>query len=187
MVAFWMTLAAFFLHLNVAQAQDFQPFDAGSRHPFAGAVSQIPGEGATPLTAKALNAPTRVAVKHAWRPAQRLSSNPLYLAALYYKNFLTKVDGPRCAHAPTCSRFANQAVSRHGLVGIWMGLERLIRTGRSSRDRWLPEIGSGARRRFFDPVGNYVIWEPERFTGFQKRRAESPLFLPPLMLERPTP
>lgn len=168
-------------------AQSFAPFHAGAKHPFVGAAGHIPGEGPMPLAIKALDAPKEKTIKKSRRKAKRLSSNPLYLAALYYRNFLTKVDGPRCAHAPTCSHFANQAVGRHGLVGIFMGLERLTRSGRSSRVRWLPEIGAGPSRRFFDPVENYIIWEPERFTGFQKGRREALLLLSPLDSKGKTP
>ena len=168
-------------------AQPFEPFDSGAKHPFVGLAGHIPGQGALPLPTRALDAPKEAAVKKGWHPATRLSSSPLYLAALYYRNFLTKVDGPRCAHAPTCSHFANQAVARYGPVGILMGLERLIRTGRSSKVRWLPEIGSGHRRRFFDPVENYIIWQPERFTGFQRSRVEALLLLSPLEPQGKTP
>jgi len=148
-----------------------QPFDSGV-HPFVGQVDHIPGQGPKPLSGKPLGAPHPKKKTEANLSIDRLSSNPLYLAAWYYKNFLTKVDGPRCAHQPTCSRFANQAVARHGFWGILMGLERLIRGGRSSSVRWLPEVGSGRTRRFYDPVPNYVIWEAWRFTGFQKAREE---------------
>ncbi|MBL90191.1 MAG: hypothetical protein CMH56_00065 [Myxococcales bacterium] len=170
-----------------AGAKDFAPFTAGLKHPFVGNAAHTPGQGASPLPARALDAPKKNTVKKAWRKATRLSSNPLYLAALYYRNFLTKVDGPRCAHAPTCSHFANQAVGRFGPVGILMGLERLIRSGRSSSVRWLPEIGSGHQRRFFDPVENYIIWQPERFTGFQPVRPEQLLLLSPIATEGQSP
>ena len=168
-------------------AQNFVPFDGGVKHPFVGHAVHIPGQGPQPLPVRALDAPQKETVNKAWRTATRLSSSPLYLAALYYRHFLTKVDGPRCAHAPTCSRFANQAVSRFGPVGILMGLERLIRSGRSSSVRWLPEIGSGHKRRFFDPVENYMIWQPERFTGFQPVRPEQLLLLRPVELEGQQP
>lgn len=170
-----------------ALAKDFAPFGSGLKHPFVGSADHTPGQGPQPLPVRALDAPKETTIKRAWRKATRLSSNPLYLAALYYRHFLTKVDGPRCAHAPTCSHFANQAVSRFGPVGILMGLERLIRSGRSSSVRWLPEIGSGYKRRFFDPVDNYIIWQPHRFTGFQPVRPEQLLLLTPIEIERQKP
>src|SRR5690554_5688188 len=33
-----------------------------------------------------------------------------------YSRHLTAVDGPRCEHRPTCSRFAYEAVQHHGFV-----------------------------------------------------------------------
>ena len=164
-----------------AWAQPFVPFQGGEAHPFVGHADHIPGQGPLSALPKALNSPKPLKIKAAGHKAKRLSSNPIYLAALFYRHFLTKVDGPRCGHYPTCSHFANQAVGRHGVWGLLMGLERLIRTGRSSSVRWLPEIGSGKNRRFFDPIDNYVIWKPENFTGFEPERKEEMIHLIPLI------
>jgi hypothetical protein len=95
-----------------------------------------------------------------------ITSNPLYLASLFYSNFLTRTDGPRCQHLPTCSRFASQAVGRHGLIGISLGLDRLLQGGTSSVVRNLPDIEFGDGLRHYDPVDNYEFWVAGRFTGF---------------------
>lgn len=165
---------------SLGHAQGFMPFDAGAKHPFVGQADHTPGNGPRIVLPRSLSAPDRQHIERAAAPATRLSSSPLYLAALFYRNYLTKVDGPRCGHYPTCSHFANQAVARHGVWGILMGLERLIRQGRSSMVRWLPEIGSGYSRRYYDPVDNYIIWRPENFTGYQLNHDEDVLTLPAL-------
>ena len=167
----------------------FAPFDAGlSRpvmrqgtagtprrpHPMLGAAGHIPGAGPPPpplrrdpdLPELATSSPNA---------APGLSSNPLHLAALMYANFLTRTDGPRCQHLPTCSRFASQAVARHGLLGIAIGLDRVIQPPSSSSLRMLPDVDFGGVVRHYDPLENYEWWVPGRFTGFPPLVAEEPL------------
>ncbi len=172
----------------------FGPFDAGEQrvvkrqgtagtprraHPRVGAADKVPGEGPPPpalrddpdLPEGALAASNVVGAS--------LSANPLFLAALIYSNLLTKVDGPRCQHYPTCSRFANQAVAKHGAIGILMGLDRVIQPGESSALRILPELRmADGGSRHYDPVDNYEWWHAELFTGFPLATAEQPLALP---------
>jgi hypothetical protein len=73
-----------------------------------------------------------------------------------YSRYLTRIDGARCEHRPTCSRYALLAVKRHGyVVGTWMTVERLLRGGRSSvlRPLEIYKIEEG-RRYYYDPVEN---------------------------------
>jgi hypothetical protein len=119
-------------------------------------------------------------MKAANRVGGSLSSNPLFLFALTYRHFITKMDGARCHHYPTCSRFANQAVAKHGLIGIPMGLDRLLQTGESSALRWLPEVEILGSRRFFDPMENYEFWKPENFAAFPPAVPEKMIELPAL-------
>jgi hypothetical protein len=167
----------------------FGPFDSGSKrpvtrqgkkglsrtaHPIVGNVAQIPGGGPPPpplrrdpeLPETALQTPNA---------APGLSANPLYLASLFYSQFLTRTDGPRCQHLPTCSRFASQAVARYGPFGIPIGLDRTIQPGQSSALRTLPELEYGGVFRHYDPLENYEFWHPERFTGFPVATPEETL------------
>lgn len=176
-------------------AKAFGPWDAGEArpvsrmgtkgkprkaHPSVGDVAKVPGDGPSPpplrldpdIPEAALEAPNAI--------GGGLSSNPLYLASLLYSNVLTRLDGPRCQHLPTCSRFASQAVARHGALGILMGLDRLLQPGESSAIRRLPEIEGWGGVRTFDPVENYEFWHTERFTGMPPKTPEEPLDLPPL-------
>ncbi len=77
-----------------------------------------------------------------WGDAERereQRSGMMELAFSIYRDHITKVDGPRCEHRPTCSRYAIEAMRRHGfVVGSLMGVDRLLRTGRSSSLRSLP-------------------------------------------------
>jgi hypothetical protein len=171
----------------------FAPFDAGSArpvtrqgtpgksrraHPFVGAAGHIPGAGAPPPSLR-LDPDLPELATSSPNAAPGLSSNPLHLAALFYANFLTRTDGPRCQHLPTCSRFASQAVARHGLLGIAMGLDRVIQPPMSSVLRPLPDVEYAGAVRHFDPLENYEWWFFERFTGFPPLVPEEPLVFDP--------
>lgn len=170
----------------------FGPFDAGlarpvmrqktkgvSRrpHPSVGDVGQIPGAGPPP---PALRNDPDLPELAGQKPnsAPGLSGNPLFLISLVYSNFLTRMDGPRCQHLPTCSRFASQAVGRYGALGIPMGLDRMIQPPSSSVVRLLPELEFGGVFRHYDPLENYEFWRAENFTGFPPPVDEQPLPLP---------
>lgn len=73
-----------------------------------------------------------------------------------YARYLTKVDGPRCEHRPTCSHYALLAVKRHGyVVGSMLTIDRLLRGSRSSALRSLDiyKVEDGVRY-YYDPVEN---------------------------------
>ncbi|MGH7424546.1 MAG: membrane protein insertion efficiency factor YidD [Candidatus Methylomirabilales bacterium] len=45
-----------------------------------------------------------------------------------YQGLLSPLIGPRCRFYPSCSAFAAEAISTHGVArGLWMGLRRLAR------------------------------------------------------------
>ncbi|MEM1349173.1 MAG: membrane protein insertion efficiency factor YidD [Myxococcota bacterium] len=72
----------------------------------------------------------------------------------FYSEHLTKVDGPRCEHRPTCSRYSIEAMRAHGfVVGSWLTIDRLLRRRRSSRLRPLPvqEVREG-EALYHDPL-----------------------------------
>jgi putative component of membrane protein insertase Oxa1/YidC/SpoIIIJ protein YidD len=86
----------------------------------------------------------------------RLSSSFFSFAFEVWRGLITRIDGPRCAHRPSCSAFAHQAISRHKLIpGLWMAMNRLIRGARSSAIRML------ARRanRFLDRLEDNAFWK----------------------------
>lgn len=73
-----------------------------------------------------------------------------------YSGHLTRIDGPRCEHRPTCSRYAFLAVKKHGyLVGTFLTVDRLLRGNRSSVLRQLDiyKVEEGTRY-YYDPVDN---------------------------------
>ena len=176
-------------------AAAFGPFDAGAArpvtrqgargrerwaHPVVGARDHIPGSGPPPPALREdpyVPEPGTMSVNVV---GGALSANPLYLASLFYANFLTRTDGPRCQHLPTCSRFAAQAVAKHGVFGIPMGLDRVIQPPVSSALRPLPDVVYGEAVRHWDPLENYEFWKPENFTGLPPLVPEEPLVFTPV-------
>ena len=51
------------------------------------------------------------------------------LAAIrFYQRRISPLFGARCIYVPTCSEYAFQAISRHGLArGVWLSLRRILR------------------------------------------------------------
>jgi len=47
---------------------------------------------------------------------------------LLYRYTLAPLIGPRCRHLPSCSEYADEAISRFGLwAGSWIALARILR------------------------------------------------------------
>ena len=44
-----------------------------------------------------------------------------------YQRLLSPLFPPSCRYTPTCSNYMIQAIERHGLKGILMGLTRILR------------------------------------------------------------
>ena len=81
-------------------------------------------------------------------------SGLMELAFVFYRDHLTKVDGPRCEHRPTCARYTIEAMRHHGfVVGAMLGIDRLLRTNRSSSLRMLPILKIVDGKPYYsDPV-----------------------------------
>jgi hypothetical protein len=76
--------------------------------------------------------------------------------------------GIACRHAPTCSEFCAECVSRHGLwAGMWMGLARLSRCRPGGSHGWdpapetLPGGLTSTGARWFAPW-RYGVWSVNR-------------------------
>lgn len=100
---------------------------------------------------------------HRARPhptAPSVGGDFLGVAYRFYGTVITPIDGPRCAHRPTCSAYARQAVTRHGLVGLWLAYDRLLRDARSSSVRRLPVALEHGRIVYLDPLAESTFWLP---------------------------
>lgn len=56
-----------------------------------------------------------------------------------YRAVVSPLLGPRCKYAPTCSRYATDAVERYGILrGLVLGGWRLLRCNPLSHGGWDP-------------------------------------------------
>ena len=115
-----------------AAAPDFGPWSADARHPVMAR--------AAPRPVPALKAPPG-------------AGSPFSVAFLFWSRLLPRVAGPRCAHRPSCSSYAHQAMARYGLPkGAWLALNRLMRGAHSSVLRRLPMVRGASGIFFLDPL-----------------------------------
>lgn len=90
-------------------------------------------------------------------PDLSLSADLLYRGSLFFSQYISPVDGDRCAMYPTCSAYSRQAVARHGfLIGLVMTVDRLIHENNEIDTAQVIEIGGSYR--YHDPVENNDFW-----------------------------
>ncbi|MFH1957204.1 MAG: membrane protein insertion efficiency factor YidD [bacterium] len=78
----------------------------------------------------------------------------------FFMKFLTKYDGPRCPHSPTCSLYTYKNIANYGFLKGWtMGAARRLRCSPYTMQWNLPVRGS----RLYDPPETTCLWsEKER-------------------------
>lgn len=82
---------------------------------------------------------------------------PLIALIRVYQAWLSPVYGDRCPMTPSCSRYAADAIRKHGpVLGIVMTSGRLMHE--ADERRFAPIRTSGGRTLFFDPVENNDFW-----------------------------
>ena len=62
--------------------------------------------------------------------ARPVTSDPQIIVSTslgMYRSIISTQDDSRCVFTPTCSRYMEEAINRHGLPGFFMGLDRLTR------------------------------------------------------------
>jgi len=58
----------------------------------------------------------------------RICQYPAIVLLRGYKFLVSPLLGPRCRHLPTCSEYAEEAITKHGLArGGWLSLKRIGR------------------------------------------------------------
>jgi hypothetical protein len=141
-----------------AAAAPFGPFGSPG-HPatadavFAPRLPRLPGDDLADLrTLPTAAAPSGRAAPPPGRP------HPLGLAFDFYRVALTRIDGPRCVHRPVCSVYALEAAQRRGVVGLFLGIDRLWRRNLDSPLRRLPRVRL--------PDGTLRLHDPLEFTDF---------------------
>ena len=90
-----------------------------------------------------------------------IETTGFWVSFRFYQAVISPTDGPRCAHRPTCSMYAIQAMKKHPMLGAFMALDRLWRQGESSAIRLLPMIWGPEDQVFYrDPLEASDFWLP---------------------------
>ena len=133
-------LLALLLAPALARADDFGPWSTP----------------AAPAVAERLSGPVPITLPE--RPSA-LGASSFYVPFKFYQQVLSPIDGPRCAHRPTCSLYALQAVRKHPLLGAFLAIDRLWRGPESSSLRILPltEDAEG-NLHYLDPLEGSDFW-----------------------------
>lgn len=133
------------LSTSPAGADGFGPWSVDSRHPAFEETSAGSKHGIGARTGSGRTAPA-----------------PFTLAYQVWTQLLTRIDGPRCAHTPTCSAFTAKAIARFRLpLGIWMAFDRLTRGADSSSLRPLPLRATGAGISLVDDLDDHAFWRAD--------------------------
>lgn len=151
-----MLLAPLAAAALLAAPPAFGPF-ATEAHPVAGRLDTVPGQGPWEAVSP-IRGEVSLEEAHAHIPRTTGSSNPLYLAFLIYRDFISPADGARCQHYPTCSHYGVLAVRRHGLLGLAMTIDRLWQSGQPTTVRPYPVVRVLGHPRFYDPVEASEFW-----------------------------
>lgn len=61
-------------------------------------------------------------------PLSRLGSRILSLPIYFYRACISPMLPPSCRYTPTCSRYALEALQKHGPIkGSWLAIRRILR------------------------------------------------------------
>jgi putative component of membrane protein insertase Oxa1/YidC/SpoIIIJ protein YidD len=92
-----------------------------------------------------------------------LSSNPVKLGFGFmfnvWRDVLSKLDGPKCPHYPTCSQFSRESIGRYGPAwGLVMTGNRLAREYPSLLEDGHYKVIFLGQPRAFDPPEQEWLW-----------------------------
>lgn len=81
------------------------------------------------------------------RDAGRVVARGLIFLIQLYRHMISPLRPPTCRFIPTCSQYAVDALSEHGLVrGSWLALTRLAKCGPWHQGGWDPIPERGPQR-----------------------------------------
>jgi len=92
------------------------------------------------------------------QPIKVSGSTSFAIPIQVFRNFISGADGDRCTMVPSCSKYALEAVRKHGsIIGWIMTCDRLMRCG-LDETRHTPPVRVGQRILSSDPVENNDFW-----------------------------
>jgi putative component of membrane protein insertase Oxa1/YidC/SpoIIIJ protein YidD len=90
--------------------------------------------------------------------SSQADTSPFLFPVHFFRQYLSGVDGERCPMYSSCSRYALDAIRKHGGITGWiMTCDRLMRCGRDEVSH-SPSIEKGHRFFTYDPVENNDFW-----------------------------
>ena len=86
-----------------------------------------------------------------------LAAYLIYQGTVFFSEYISPVDGDRCAMYPTCSAYSRQAIAKHGfLIGIVMTADRLIHE--NDEIDTAPLVNIGTSSRYGDSLVDNDFW-----------------------------
>jgi hypothetical protein len=92
---------------------------------------------------------------------QKRTINPLKNLVMFYRNYISPIDGKQCPMYPSCSRYSIECFEKHDLITGWlMTCDRLFHEADEMKRTQMILIND--RYRFYDPVENNDFWWYEK-------------------------
>ncbi|MBN1932892.1 MAG: membrane protein insertion efficiency factor YidD [Desulfobacterales bacterium] len=77
---------------------------------------------------------------------------------LFFRKYISPIDGDRCPMYPSCSRYCAEAFAKHGRIMGWiMSCDRLLRCGRDEVNL-SGKIRINGKTHCYDPLDNNDFW-----------------------------
>jgi putative component of membrane protein insertase Oxa1/YidC/SpoIIIJ protein YidD len=83
---------------------------------------------------------------------------PVRWAIRFFQEVVSPVDGPSCDFTPSCSAYGLEAVRKHGVLGIPMATERIVRNHRPDNPIRYPLVEREGDLYYLDPVESNDFW-----------------------------
>jgi len=105
--------------------------------------------------------PWKKSTKSAFSQIRKTTINPLKNFVMFYKDYISPIDGKQCPMYPSCSQYSIECFEKYGLIMGWlMTCDRLFHEADEMKQA--PMILINNRFRFYDPVKNNVFWWYEK-------------------------
>jgi uncharacterized protein len=73
---------------------------------------------------------------------------------LFWQKLISSQMKPRCYFHPSCSQFTYEAIRQYGLLGIFLGLDRISRCNAFSEEKYPYDQKT---KKLYDPVDHYGV------------------------------
>ncbi|SLM33225.1 conserved hypothetical protein [Desulfamplus magnetovallimortis] len=156
--SFTVEMDTLFSWSGVAERQPCPFIEIRKKHPWCSEKPKSANKGFPPF----LYIPyiTLILLFVLFLPVKTTANENSPILFTFYKKHISVTDGNRCAMFPSCSKYAEDALKKHGLfIGWIMTCDRLIRCGRDETKHLRAKpFESNGRIFFSDPVKANDFW-----------------------------